>query len=242
MILCASNKNLVVEDDNSDKCNDMLTSFSGNDDGYDDSEFSYTNSSSIDDNWALWEQSEDDDSSNLTESFSGGHSRRLKEWQSSSDSSFVSNSRRHSTTVSFTPSSASSQLPLPTSTCQQQSINRDLFYSTPSASQLSLPPATRQQQSADRGFGNTPLYDPFATTSAKKDAYITWTSEEIEEAQKAYDVVVQKLQPERQRFLVSEVLKQIRADPTAVGIFHPSHIQSSIKFRHVIRKYVIKEE
>ena len=73
-----------------------------------------------------------------------------------------------------------------------------------------------------------------------KEAYVTWTKAEIEYTKKAYDVIYAQLPLDQKRFISKEVLKHIRNDPNARQIFHPSHLESSGKFRHVIRTYVEK--
>jgi hypothetical protein len=73
-----------------------------------------------------------------------------------------------------------------------------------------------------------------------KEAYVTWTKAEIEYTKKAYDIIYAQLPLDQKRFISKEVLKHIRNDPKAREIFHPSHLESSGKFRHVIRTYVEK--
>jgi len=75
-----------------------------------------------------------------------------------------------------------------------------------------------------------------------KEAYVPWSVEEIEYAQKAYDIIYAQLHPEQKRFIVKHILKHIRNDPKAKAIFHPSHLESTGKFRHVIRVHVMKED
>ena len=71
-----------------------------------------------------------------------------------------------------------------------------------------------------------------------REAYVNWSDAEIEYARKAYDIIHAQLPPDQKRFIAKEILKHIRNDPMARAIFHPSHLENSAKFRHVIRKYV----
>ena len=73
-----------------------------------------------------------------------------------------------------------------------------------------------------------------------KEAYVTWTEAEKEYTQKAYDIIYAQLPHEQKRFIAREILNHIRNDPSARKIFHPSHLESSGKFRHCIREYVNK--
>ena len=73
-----------------------------------------------------------------------------------------------------------------------------------------------------------------------KEAYVTWTAAEKEYTQKAYDIIYAQLPHEQKRFIAREILNHIRNDPSARKIFHPSHLESSGKFRHCIREYVNK--
>ena len=77
--------------------------------------------------------------------------------------------------------------------------------------------------------------------SPTKEAYVNWTEEEIAFSQRAYEIIHAQLPPDQKRFIAREILKHIRNDPDARKIFHPSHLESSGKFRHVIRKYIEKK-
>jgi hypothetical protein len=81
---------------------------------------------------------------------------------------------------------------------------------------------------------------PLRSYTPTKEAYVNWTSAEIEYARKAYHFVYADLPPDQKRFISRELLKFIRNDPQAKGIFHPSHLECSGKFRHVIRAYIEK--
>jgi hypothetical protein len=75
-----------------------------------------------------------------------------------------------------------------------------------------------------------------------KKGNVNWSTAEIEYARKAYDIIYAQLPLDQKRFISKEILEHIRNDPHARQIFHPSHLESSGKFRHVIRKYVEKEK
>ena len=79
-----------------------------------------------------------------------------------------------------------------------------------------------------------------ATLSVPKEAYVNWSQKEIEYTQMAYDLIYPQLPVDQQRFICREILNYIREDPRALEIFHPSHLECSGKFRHVIRAYVQK--
>ena len=81
---------------------------------------------------------------------------------------------------------------------------------------------------------------PLRSYTPTKEAYVNWTNEEIEYARKAYDIINPTLPPDQKRFIARELLKHIRNDPIAKGIFHASHLECSGKFRHVIREYITK--
>ena len=81
---------------------------------------------------------------------------------------------------------------------------------------------------------------PLRSYTPTKEAYVNWTHDEIEYARKAYDIVNPTLPPDQKRFIARELLKYIRNDPVARGIFHASHLECSGKFRHVIREYITK--
>ena len=70
-----------------------------------------------------------------------------------------------------------------------------------------------------------------------KECYVTWKKEEIEYSQYAYRVIKSQLPEECQRMISSKVLEHIRKTPSARELFHPAHLESSAKFRHVIRRY-----
>ena len=84
------------------------------------------------------------------------------------------------------------------------------------------------------------VYYPLRSYTPTKEAYVNWTNEEIEYARKAYDIINPTLPPDQKRFIARELLKHIRNDPVAKGIFHASHLECSGKFRHVIREYITK--
>jgi len=71
-----------------------------------------------------------------------------------------------------------------------------------------------------------------------REAYVNWTDAEIDYTRKAYDIIHAQLPPDQKRFISKAILQHIRNDPMASLIFHPSHLENSAKFRHVIRKYV----
>lgn len=79
-----------------------------------------------------------------------------------------------------------------------------------------------------------PLY---VHKKAPKERYVIWSKEEIQYAQQAYCIIKAQLPPECQRMITTKVLDHIKQTPHARIIFHPSHIESSKKFRHVIRAY-----
>ena len=81
---------------------------------------------------------------------------------------------------------------------------------------------------------------PLRLYTPTREAYVNWTNEEIEYARKAYDKINPTLPPDQKRFIARELLKHIRNDPIAKGIFHASHLECSGKFRHVIREYITK--
>ena len=81
---------------------------------------------------------------------------------------------------------------------------------------------------------------PLRLYTPTREAYVNWTNEEIEYARKAYDIINPTLPPDQKRFIARELLKHIRNDPVAKGIFHASHLECSGKFRHVIREYITK--
>ena len=78
----------------------------------------------------------------------------------------------------------------------------------------------------------------YSSSSPKKEAYVNWTKEEIDFSQRAYEIIYAQLPQDQKRFIAREILKHIRNDPDARKIFHPSHLESSGKFRHVIRTYI----
>jgi hypothetical protein len=71
-----------------------------------------------------------------------------------------------------------------------------------------------------------------------REAYVNWTDAEIEYTRKAYDIIHAQLPLDQRRFISKAILQHIRNDPMAKLIFHPSHLENSAKFRHVIRRYV----
>ena len=73
-----------------------------------------------------------------------------------------------------------------------------------------------------------------------KEAYVNWTNAEIEYTKNAYKIIYAQLPPDQKRFISKEILDHIRNDPEARKIFHPSHLECSGKFRHVIRTYIEK--
>ena len=81
---------------------------------------------------------------------------------------------------------------------------------------------------------------PHGSATLPKEAYVNWSQDEIEYTQMAYDLIYPQLPVDQQRFICREILNYIREDPRALEIFHPSHLECSGKFRHVIRAYVQK--
>jgi hypothetical protein len=81
---------------------------------------------------------------------------------------------------------------------------------------------------------------PLSLNRYERETYVKWTDDEIQYTQKAYDFIYPQLPPEQKRFVSKEILKHIRNDAYARSIFHPCHIESAGKFRHVLRKYILK--
>jgi len=79
---------------------------------------------------------------------------------------------------------------------------------------------------------------PLRMVDTSREAYVTWSNDEIEYTRRAYDIIYAQLPPDQKRYIAKELLKHIRNDANARRIFHPSHLENSGKFRHVIRAYV----
>lgn len=81
-----------------------------------------------------------------------------------------------------------------------------------------------------------PLYPRQGTARLPKR--ISWTDDEKACAQIMYDKTWVQLPPESRRSMAKHMLAEIRKDPYALSIFHPKHIESPEKFRHVLRMHV----
>jgi len=79
---------------------------------------------------------------------------------------------------------------------------------------------------------------PLRMVDTSREAYVTWSNDEIEYTRRAYNIIYAQLPPDQKRYIAKELLKHIRNDANARRIFHPSHLENSGKFRHVIRAYV----